>query len=82
MDSPPPYQENLPPADNLNLDFQCGSHMPKCSKPPFGSSSFVETGLLAANHKERKVWLCPHLGMSFAQTKELFSELPVTKSAD
>jgi hypothetical protein len=82
MDSPPPYQEHLPPADYLNLGFQCGSHMPKCSKPPFGSSSFVEPGLLAANHKERKLWLCPHLGMSFTQTKELFSALPVAKSAD
>lgn len=74
MDSPPPYQENLPPAYNLDLEFRRG--------PPFVSSSLIEPGLPAADHEERKLWLCPHLGMSFTQTREMFSALPVPKSGD
>ena len=28
----------------------------------------------------RKVWICPHLGMNFDQTKEFFTEAPVAQS--
>jgi hypothetical protein len=82
MDLPPPYQEHSP----------CASTLKKSPKPhgkariPFDgdiktprlSTSLQPAPLISNRDNDRKVWLCPHVGMDFDEAKQLFSNVPLS----
>ncbi|KAF7506758.1 hypothetical protein GJ744_011482 [Endocarpon pusillum] len=76
MDSPPPYQEHSPCAkSNKHHESQeanIGS--------PVTLSSEGRASILNTNHNDRKAFLCSQLSMSFDEAKEIFSNVPLSKS--
>lgn len=78
MDQPPPYQEH-PPCMNTSESHPSseisGDATTNTPSSPWGAA---ESFLSTTNdiHAHRKAWLCPHLGIDFNTTKDLFSKLP------
>lgn len=76
MDSPPPYQEHSPRAkSNKHHESQKANIGSPVTLSSEGGPSISNT-----NHNDRKAWLCSHLSMSFDEAKEIFSNVPLSKS--
>lgn len=75
MDPPPPYHEDTPQGNTFEPESSSGTDMHKHS----GASRFrlsTDAPRLSTtdhNSNDRKIWVCPHRGLSFDQTKKLFS---------
>lgn len=82
MDIPPPPYQELPERTNNSEPHpsSLGSTRVNLGTPSDLSQIERPLSLIESPRNDRKVWLCPHVGLNFDQAKELFSNLPLSKS--
>jgi hypothetical protein len=79
MNPPPPYREH--PSASLQTASIANTHECPQSSSSTSTSTTDRALLSTANNKDRKIWLCPHRGLTFNQAQKWFLAIPAVKSS-
>ena len=80
VDLPPPYHSS--PAHKNDPELKSSSKQDKAEHYNASSDPKLTLEIMPPvnrHHNERKIWLCPHLGIDFDQAKQLFTVIPTTE---